>query len=475
MFFSHNFILGRKTDQATENPVSSPATIIADESQHKSPDKVEKSIEIPTETEVVVEAIATGKPNSSVKLSPPKKKAQSPIKISTPKKITAIVSSSQQVFRSDTVDIDDPNSKIPTPKTSTKSSPMKLFAVKRTPRKHQVYGDKPPPADVPLDRSTVTLRSLLNWVPVNKPPPRIRDINPNPPSSKIDSSIQQKSPTPSLVINKKQDEPHIEDQDTSNEAIDPLAPQLCLDADGNIVLDERSLQVEKPVDESTIARIHVAEEAGLYGTTYNSFRRKPIQRRGRKWTEKDTTRFYRALSTIGTDFYSMTKLFPDRSRNQLLKKFKREERLFPHLVDDALKNKRNYDITVFYTSESEEENYDKLTKEAIKAKRKSKSKRTSEPKPRSTCDISALIDEVLARHAATENNADNNMEEREEEDVGEGETGSDESEEEVIPLKRPRMSPEDRRRSLEKSNRVSLSDMIEKTAAEVAASDSISQ
>nr|CDS28172.1 transcription factor TFIIIB component B'' [Hymenolepis microstoma] len=460
----------RKTDQATENPVSSPATLIANESQYKSPDKVEKSIEIPTETEVVVEAIVTEKPKSPEKLSPSKKKVQSPAKKSTPKKNTGTPASSQ----SNSVDIDDPSSKISTPRTSTKPSPMKLFAVKRTPRKHQVYGDTPPPADAPLDRSTVTLRSLLNWVPVNKPPPRIRDINPNPPSSKIDSSIQLKSPTPSLVINKKQDELHIEDQDTSNEAIDPLAPQLCLDADGNIVLDEQSLRVEKPVDESNIARTHVAEEAGLYGTTYNSFRRKPIQRRGRKWTEKDTTRFYRALSTIGTDFYSMTKLFPDRSRSQLLKKFKREERLFPHLVDDALKNKRNYDITVFYTSESEEENYDKLTKEAIKAKRKSKSKRTSEPKLRSTCDISALIDEVLARHAATENDDDNNVEERGEQDDDEVVTDSDESEVEVIPLKRPRMNPKERV-SLEKSNRVSLSDMIEKTAAEVAASDSISQ
>lgn len=130
--------------------------------------------------------------------------------------------------------------------------------------------------------------------------------------------VQPKSPTPSLKTNKKQDESYIEDHDASDETIDPFAPQLRLDADGNIVLDEQSLQVEKSVDESTIVRTHVAEEAGLYGTTYNSFRRRPIQRRGRKWTEKDTTRFYRALSTIGTDFYSMTKLFPDRSRSQLL-------------------------------------------------------------------------------------------------------------------------------------------------------------
>ncbi|VDL60824.1 unnamed protein product [Hymenolepis diminuta] len=463
------FILGRKANQTEENPVSTPATLVGNDNQHKSPDKAEKSIEKPIENEIV-ETIVAEKPKSPEKSATPKKKAQSPSKKSTPKKCTISVVSSQ----STSVDIDDPNSKNSAPRMSTKISPIKLFAVKPTPRKHQVYGDKPPPADKPLDRSTVTLRSLLNWIPVNKPPPRIRDINPNPPSSTIDSLVQPKSPTPSLKTNKKQDEPYTEDHDVSDEAIDPFAPQLRLDADGNIVLDEQSLQVEKSADESNIVRTHVAEEAGLYGTTYNSFRRRPIQHRGRKWTEKDTTRFYRALSTIGTDFYSMTKLFPDRSRSQLLKKFKREERLFPHLVDDALKNKRNYDVTVFYTSESEEENYEKLTKEAIKEKRKArKSKSTSEPKLRSTCDISALIDEVLARHAATANNINNNNEEKGEE----SETGSGESEGEVLPRKRRRLDPKGRR-VREKSPRVSLKDMIEKTAAEVASnivSDSISQ
>lgn len=77
---------------------------------------------------------------------------------------------------------------------------------------------------------------------------------------------------------------------------------------------------------------------------------------------------------------------------------------------------------------------------------------------------------MLARHAATENNTNNNNEE-------DGETGSGESEGEVLPRKRRRVGPKERR-GHEKSPRVSLRDMIEKTAAEVASnavSDSISQ
>ncbi|VDM33030.1 unnamed protein product [Hydatigera taeniaeformis] len=283
-------------------------------------------------------------------------------------------------------------------KSSSSLSSIKLFVVKQTPRRHHVYGDTPPPADRPLDRSTVTLRSLLNWIPANKPPPRVRDIHPNPKPLKHDSP-RVTSPTSKSVDKKSEDttvpapgEPHI----------DPLAPQLRLDADGNIVLDEQSLHISHPKTTVMEDLRHVAEEAGLYGTTYNSFRRRPIQHRGRKWTEKDTTRFYRALSTIGTDFYSMTKIFPGRTRGQLLKKFKREERLFPHLVDEALKNKRNYDITVFCKSESDsEEKYEKLTKDAIVEKRKAPKDKSGQrtPKKRSTCDISAIIDEVLARDA----------------------------------------------------------------------------
>lgn len=168
-----------------------------------------------------------------------------------------------------------------------------------------------------MDRSTVTLRSLLNWVPINKPPPRIRDISLSPPPPAAVTEPQNEPKRPSEITNKEGDEVDEVDE-VSDEIIDPFAPQLRLDADGNIILDELSLQIERPVEGTNISGIHVSEEAGLYSTTYNSYRRRPIQNRGRKWSEKDTTRFYRALSTIGTDFYSMTKLFPDRSRNQLL-------------------------------------------------------------------------------------------------------------------------------------------------------------
>ncbi|KAL5967387.1 hypothetical protein TSMEX_004861 [Taenia solium] len=383
----------RKTDEKSSTATQSQTTAPVDPPP-------------PNNTEAESSAITTVEPETTRlsearEIKEPENPATSPI-CDTPlsSKATSPGNSSPRVTPSSlaSVDIDEEPSK-PPHKSSTYSSPTRLFVVKQAPRRHQAYGDAPPPVDKPLDRSTVTLRSLLNWIPANKPPPRVRDIQLNPKPSKHESP--RATPQASKSTDKKF-------EDTTTPApgephIDPLAPQLRLDADGNIVLDEQSLQISRPKNTDMEDLRHVAEEAGLYGTTYNSFRRRPIQHRGRKWTEKDTTRFYRALSTIGTDFYSMTKIFPGRTRSQLLKKFKREERLFPHLVDEALKNKRNYDITVFFKSESDsEEKYEKLTKDAIAEKRKApKDKSTHRtPKKRSTCDISAIIDEVLARDAA---------------------------------------------------------------------------
>lgn len=97
---------------------------------------------------------------------------------------------------------------------------------------------------------------------------------------------------------------------------DTLAPQLRLDADGNIVLDEASLLVTIPNTLDRNAIKYVNEDTGVLGVTYNSFR-KPSNCNRKYWSAKETVRFYRALSTIGMDYFSMLKLFPDRSREDL--------------------------------------------------------------------------------------------------------------------------------------------------------------
>lgn len=134
-----------------------------------------------------------------------------------------------------------------------------------------------------------------------------------------DSSIVEQPPAPIAHID-IEEEKSPEDSKKNGAVADPFAPQVCLDADGNIVLDETSLEVGRlQTGKRGIETMRrVDEEAGIYGTTYTSFRRQPRHPKGARWTQKDNTRFYRALSTIGTDFYCMTKIFPCRTRTQLM-------------------------------------------------------------------------------------------------------------------------------------------------------------
>jgi len=65
-------------------------------------------------------------------------------------------------------------------------------------------------------------------------------------------------------------------------------------------------------------------------TTSNSF--KNINH-SEKWTEEETKKFYRAIELFGTDFSLITKLFPNRNRNQIKNKFLKEEKVSKKKID----------------------------------------------------------------------------------------------------------------------------------------------
>ncbi|CAH8454726.1 unnamed protein product [Schistosoma turkestanicum] len=235
---------------------------------------------------------------------------------------------------------------------------VNLFVSKK-PRKLKV---KPteliPPVDQPLDRASVTLRSLLHWVPVNKPPPTYRQERLNSTTCSVSGDIEASDSDLKLhEENTKNSElkENSEKCPSSDVYLDPLAPQLRIDANGNIVLDETSLLVGKRENFDAKTLRHINEETGVLSVNYRSFR-PPRDGHGRKWTERETTRFYRALSTIGTDFYVMEKMFPRRKRSELVSKFKREEKRNPYLVNQALRNRRTYDLINLFPSSDEEEN-----------------------------------------------------------------------------------------------------------------------
>lgn len=134
------------------------------------------------------------------------------------------------------------------------------------------------------------------------------------------------------------------------------APQVKIGPDGQIILDRQSLvQVVTPkrkLDESEMTE--VKEDSST--TTYSSFR-KP--RHTSVWSKEDTEKFYRAISTVGTDFSMINAIFPNRERRELKNKFKREEKLHSDLMDRALRDVQTFDFSDFQNTEEEEISVDK--------------------------------------------------------------------------------------------------------------------
>ena len=61
----------------------------------------------------------------------------------------------------------------------------------------------------------------------------------------------------------------------------------------------------------------------------------------------ETARFYRALSMLGTNFSLMEKLFHNRPRVELKRKFKTEEKINPQLVDKIISRQIPFDPDQF--------------------------------------------------------------------------------------------------------------------------------
>lgn len=114
-------------------------------------------------------------------------------------------------------------------------------------------------------------------------------------------------------------------------------PRVKVGPDGNLIVDEESLIVERKdlLNEDDMEVVHETN-ANRSGSTYQSFRSKKIS--NKRWSDLDTLKFFKALQTVGTDFTLMSSLIfkGSRSRLDLRNKFKKEERENQRLVDSAL-------------------------------------------------------------------------------------------------------------------------------------------
>lgn len=131
--------------------------------------------------------------------------------------------------------------------------------------------------------------------------------------------------------------PADEDANSGDDADDVVAPQMTIDENGNIVIDQASLVVTATAatsndnDQRDVTTIENHEYTN-HVTSASYAKRESAT----KWEEGETDNFYTALRKYGTDFSLMQSAFPKRSRRQLKLKFKREEKEFPERIDAAL-------------------------------------------------------------------------------------------------------------------------------------------
>merc|ERR1712233_68003 len=121
-------------------------------------------------------------------------------------------------------------------------------------------------------------------------------------------------------------------------------PQVKLGANGEIILDDTSLVLEttdakKAKDFLDNSPVAIIESGKTTATNYGTWSRK---RKHVDWSEKETLRFYKALSIVGSDFSMMESIFKKRTRQELKLKFKKEERLNGKMVDKCLRERGMY-------------------------------------------------------------------------------------------------------------------------------------
>lgn len=120
----------------------------------------------------------------------------------------------------------------------------------------------------------------------------------------------------------------------SEPAPTPLAPQVRLDDEGNIVVDSSSLVVDAGNSGANDgASMAVVEHGGRTHVTSATFSKRESATR---WRPEETEYFYHCLAVFGTDFSVMERAFRTRNRRQLKLKYKKEERANPDRIDAAL-------------------------------------------------------------------------------------------------------------------------------------------
>ena len=178
---------------------------------------------------------------------------------------------------------------------------------------------------------------------------------------KLNKSATATSETPTKPV-----EPAPEKSAQENAVI---APQIRINEDGSVVLDEESLVINSSRPDTVVHETPAIYENDFGMVTSASFRRQSGVKRS-FWTEKQTKKFYEALRIVGADFSLMSAMFRNRNDYELRRKFHLERRKHSVLVDEALKQQHlsKWTNDMFRPDSSSDEEITPLKKKRRKTK-----------------------------------------------------------------------------------------------------------
>ncbi|XP_015705455.1 transcription factor TFIIIB component B'' homolog isoform X2 [Coturnix japonica] len=195
----------------------------------------------------------------------------------------------------------------------------------------------------PPDRSKMTMRDLIYYLPENNPmKSSLAEEKRTEKSSTLGQMKEQEEK--STPDHEEEDEEEAENEEEGQDG-PLLVPRVKVAEDGSIILDEESLTVEvlRTKGPCVVEENDPIFERGST-TTYSSFRKSFYTK---PWSNKETDMFFLAISMVGTDFSLIGQLFPHRARAEIKNKFKREEKANGWRIDKAFKEKRPFDFELF--------------------------------------------------------------------------------------------------------------------------------
>ncbi|KAF8329127.1 uncharacterized protein EI90DRAFT_3155493 [Cantharellus anzutake] len=121
-----------------------------------------------------------------------------------------------------------------------------------------------------------------------------------------------------------------------------IVPRMMMDEHGRIAVDERSMTYTRPdvVPDDSMRHITERESDRFVNSQSHSRRNKG----GQRWSKIETAEFYRWLSMFYMDFESIARVMPGRTRADIKRKFKAEDKRNSQLIDMYLKNQVPIDL-----------------------------------------------------------------------------------------------------------------------------------